>query len=58
MELRQDKRLIYKRRKLAAKFKVRYDNILFIFIDAVSKNHFRRKFPLTSGLLSGLGRKS
>ena len=52
MELRQDKRLIYKRRKLAAKFKVRYDNILFIFIDAVSKNHFRRKFPLTSNLLS------
>ena len=52
MELRQDKKMIYKRRKLAAKFKVRYDNILFIFIDAVSKNHFRRKFPLTSGLLS------
>lgn len=52
IELRQDKRLIYKRRKLAAKFKVRYDNILFIFIDAVSKNHFRRKFPLTSNLLS------
>ena len=52
MELRQDKKMIYKRRKLAAKFKVRYDNILFIFIDAVSKNHFRRKFPLTSSLLS------
>ena len=52
MELRQDKKLIYKRRKLAAKFKVRYDNILFIFIDAISKNHFRRKFPLTSNLLS------
>ena len=52
MELRQDKRLIFKRRKLAAKYKVRYDNILFIFIDAVSKNHFRRKFPLTSNLLS------
>ena len=52
MELRQDKRLIYKRRKLSAKYKVRYDNILFIFIDAVSKNHFKRKFPLTSNLLS------
>ena len=52
MELRQDKKLIYKRRKEAAKFKVRYDNILFIFIDAVSKNHFRRKFPMTSELLS------
>ena len=52
MDLRQDKRLIYKRRKDAAKYKVRYDNILFIFIDAVSKNHFRRKFPLTSSLLS------
>ena len=36
MELRQDKKMIYKRRKLAAKFKVRYDNILFIFIDAVN----------------------
>ena len=52
MELRQDKKLMYKRRKLSAKFKVRYDNILFIFIDAISKNHFRRKFPLTSNLLS------
>ena len=52
MDLRQDKRLIYKRRKDAAKYKVRYDNILFIFIDAVSKNHFKRKFPLTSNLLS------
>ena len=52
MDLRQDPRLIYKRRKEAAKFKVKYDNILFIFIDAVSKNHFRRKFPLTSNLLS------
>ena len=52
MDLRPDRKLIYKRRKEAAKFKVRYDNILFIFIDAVSKNHFRRKFPLTSDLLS------
>ena len=52
MDLRKDEKLIYKRRKEAAKFKVRYDNILFIFIDAVSKNHFRRKFPLTSNLLS------
>jgi hypothetical protein len=52
MDLRQDKKLIYKRRKESAKFKVRYDNILFIFIDAVSKNHFRRKFPLSSNLLS------
>ena len=52
MDLRRDEKLVYKRRKEAAKFKVRYDNILFIFIDAVSKNHFRRKFPLTSELLS------
>ena len=52
MDLRQDQKLINKRRREAAKFKVRYDNILFIFIDAVSKNHFRRKFPLTSNLLS------
>ena len=52
MDLRQDKKLIYKRRKESAKFKIRYDNILFIFIDAVSKNYFRRKFPLTSNLLS------
>ena len=52
MDLRKDEKLIYKRRKLASQSKVRYDNILFIFIDAVSKNHFRRKFPLTSELLS------
>ena len=52
MDLRRDEKLVYKRRREAAKFKVRYDNILFIFIDAVSKNHFRRKFPLTSELLS------
>ena len=52
MDLRKDEKLILKRRKEASKFKVRYDNILFIFIDAVSKNHFRRKFPLTSDLIS------
>ena len=52
MDLRKDEKLILKRRKEASKFKVRYDNILFIFIDAVSKNHFRRKFPLTVELIS------
>ena len=52
MDLRKDLKLIYKRRQEAAKSKVKYDNILFIFIDAVSKNHFKRKFPLTSDLLS------
>lgn len=34
MDLRKDNKLIYKRRQQASKSKVKYDNILFIFIDA------------------------
>ena len=52
MNFRKNNSLIFHRRKEAQKYKVRYDNILFIFIDAVSRNHFKRKFPLTSKLIS------
>ena len=52
MNFKKNNTLIYNRRKEAKKYKVRYDNILFIFIDAVSRNHFKRKFPLTSKLIS------
>ena len=44
--------LINERRKLVKKNKVKYENIYFIFIDSVSRNHFKRKFPKTVNLIN------
>ena len=49
MNLKKDEKLLKKRKRI--KKDVRFDNILFIFLDSVSKNHFRRKLPLTSKLI-------
>ena len=44
----RDENLAKNRNELAKNFKVKYDNILFIYIDAISRNHFKRKLPKTS----------
>ena len=44
--------LIKERRELVKKNKVKYENIYFIFIDSVSRNHFKRKFPKTVNLIN------
>ena len=44
--------LINERRKLVKNNKVKYENIFFIFIDSISRNHFKRKFPKTVNLIN------
>ena len=44
----RDENLAKTRNELAKIFPVKYENILFIYIDAISRNHFKRKLPKTS----------
>ena len=44
----RDENLAKTRNELAKNFPVKYENILFIYIDAISRNHFKRKLPKTS----------
>ena len=43
--------LIKIRREKAKNHKVKFENILFIYIDALSRNHFKRKLPKTTKFL-------
>ena len=44
----RDENLAKTRNELAKNFPAKYENILFIYIDAISRNHFKRKLPKTS----------
>ena len=51
ININPNKTLIEERKELAKKHKVKYENILFIYLDAISRNHFMRKLPKTSKLI-------
>ena len=52
MKITPNKTLIEERKKLAKINKVKYENVLFIYIDSISRNHFLRKLPKTSNLIN------
>ena len=51
IDLKKNNTLIEERDKLAKNFKPKYDNIFFLYTDAVSRPHFRRKMKKTIKLL-------
>ncbi len=51
IDLKKNNTLIEKREKLAKNFSVKYDNIFFLYTDAVSRPHFKRKMKKTIKLL-------
>ena len=51
MKITPNETLIKERRELSKKSKSKIKNILIMYIDAISRNHFKRKFPLTSKLI-------
>ena len=44
----RNEELVKKRKEQASKYEVKYDNILFLYIDAISRKHFMRKLPKTT----------
>ena len=52
IEIKKNETLIKEREKLSKENNVKYKNILFIYIDAISRNHFMRKLPKTTKLIS------
>ena len=51
IDVKKNNTLIEERDKLAKIFKSKYDNIFFLYTDAVSRAHFRRKMKKTIKLL-------
>ena len=51
INLKKNNTLIKERENLAKKFSVKYENIFFLYTDAVSRPHFRRKMKKTIKLL-------
>ena len=47
INIEKDEYLSEKRKKLGEKYKSKFDNILFIFIDSLSREHFKRKLKKT-----------
>ncbi len=43
INLKYNKKLVAKKRFLAKKFPVKYENIFIVYIDSLSRNHFMRK---------------
>ena len=48
MKINKNEKLAKKRKKLGLKYKSKFDNILFIFIDSLSREHFKRKLKITT----------
>ena len=48
MEINKNNDLAKERKELGLKFKSKFDNILFIFIDSLSREHFKRKLKKTT----------
>ena len=52
IKLQKQDKLLEERRKIASKNSVKYETIIFIYIDALSRRHFHRKFPKTVNFLN------
>ena len=51
MKITPNETLIKERRELSKKSESKIKNILIMYIDSISRNHFKRKLPLTSQLI-------
>jgi hypothetical protein len=51
IDLKKNNTLIKEREKLIKNFSVKYDNIFFLYTDAISRPHFRKKMKKTIKLL-------
>jgi len=49
--LKKNNTLIEERRKIAEKNPVKFENIYILYIDAISRNHFRRKMKKTTKII-------
>ena len=54
INLKRNETLVNERKLIAKKEKVKFENIYLIYIDAISRNHFRRKLKKTSELLENI----
>ena len=49
--LKKNETLIKKKRKLSKRYNTKFNNVYMIFFDAISRNHFNRKFKKSTKLL-------
>ena len=52
MKITPNETLIKERREISKKNKVKFENVLIIYIDAISRNHFLRKLKKTSKVIN------
>ena len=57
INIEKDNTLAKKRKKLGLKNKSKFDNILFIFIDSLSREHFQRKLKKTTRFIEQFMKK-
>ena len=57
IEINKDEKLAKERKKLGEKNKSKFDNILFIFIDSLSREHFKRKLKKTKRFIEQFMKK-
>ena len=51
INLKKNKKLIKKKRKIAKKFPVKFENIYVIYLDATSRNHFIRRLKKSTKII-------
>ena len=54
INIKKNESLIKERRKIAKLNPVKYDNIYILYLDAISRNHFRRKLKKTSNIIENM----
>jgi hypothetical protein len=57
IEINKNKELAKKRQNLGKQYKSKFDNILFIFIDSLSREHFKRKLKKTTKFIENFMKK-
>ena len=57
MNINKNNELAEERKKLGIKYKSTFDNILFIFIDSLSREHFKRKLKKTTKFIEKFMKK-
>ena len=58
IEINKNEELAEERKNVGEKFKSKFDNVLFIFIDSLSREHFRRKLKKTTKFIERFMKKN
>ena len=58
IKINKNENLAKERKELGLKYKSKFDNVLFIFIDSLSREHFKRKLKKTTKFIEKFMKKN